>query len=315
MPEAANQEPEAPQVAFTAVCSSRDRTHWLESRKSGIGASEVAALIGVSRWASPLSLYAEKAGIADAPDLDSEAVEWGTRLEPAIIAAFGERTGRDVEPCGFLLRSTEHPFALATLDAWCVDDAGNRWPLEIKTTGAHFAEDWAEGPPPAYAAQVQWQMYVTGCDRATVACLIGGQKMVWADVARDDALIVKLVDAAAAFWECVQTETPPPADGTEASKAALARIYPADTGEIVELPATLAEVADRREAAKLAAKQAEGEVLEAENEIKAAMRDATRGTLPDGRAFSWKVQKREAYSVKAGESRVFRSHQPKESAK
>jgi putative phage-type endonuclease len=302
-------------LPFTEVCSSRDRTHWLDQRRTGIGASEVAALIGASEWASPLSLYAQKLGIAPDDAGDSEAMEWGTRLEPAIIQAFGERTGRDVEPCGLLLRSAEFPFALATLDAWCIGDDGARWPLEIKTTGAHRAEAWEDGPPPAYVAQVQWQMLVAGCERATVACLIGGQRMVWADMDRDPVLLSQMVAAARDFWACVESQTPPPVDGSEASRTALAQVYPTDTGAVVELGPELCEVADALEAAKESRAAAEREIVAAENMLKGAIKGAAHGVLPDGRSFTWKLQSREGYWVKPSQFRVFRANKPKESAK
>lgn len=298
---------------FVEVCSSHERARWLTERKTGIGASDIAALLGLSPWKSALALYAEKIGAVDDDDRDAEALEWGLILEPVVCATFGRRTNRCVTPSGMLLRSTAPaaPFALATLDAWC--SVGDRaWPLEIKTTGAHRSADWSEGPPPAYVAQVQWQMLVTGSPRATIACLIGGQKLVWADVERDEVMLARMVEAAREFWRCVESETPPPADGSDASRAALSALYPLDSGAMVDLPAALCEAADRLEAAKGRRKDAEAEIAEAENAIKQALGNATRGNLPDGRAFSWKLQKREGCTIKPSESRVFRAHQPKE---
>lgn len=299
-------------VPFVAICPSRDRTYWLEQRKSGIGASEVAALIGASRWASPLSLYADKIGAAEEREIDPEWIEWGNRLEPAIIEAFGARTGREVEPFGMLLRSTEHPVALATLDSWCIGDRGERWPLEIKTTGAHLAEDWSDGPPAAYVAQLQWQMLVTGCRRASIACLIGGQRLVWSDVDREEWMIGRMLAAAEVFWGYVTRREPPPVDGTEASREALRSIYPEESGAEVQLDGDLITIADLLESVKIELRKLECDQLAAENRIKAAMGDAARASLPDGRFFTWVTQSRKEHTVKASKSRVFRAHKAKE---
>ena len=104
---------------YEVVCRADD-PRWLEHRKSGIGASEAAGLIGASPWISQLELYALKTGAKPPKDLSGvEVVDWGHRLEPVIITAFRDRTGRFVDHGGLLLRSKRHPWALATLDAWC----------------------------------------------------------------------------------------------------------------------------------------------------------------------------------------------------
>lgn len=37
-----------------------DRAEWLEWRRNGIGATDVAGILGVSPWASPWSVWADK---------------------------------------------------------------------------------------------------------------------------------------------------------------------------------------------------------------------------------------------------------------
>ena len=211
--------------SFEVVCSSDDRARWLDLRRTGIGASEIAAVLGESRWKSPLAVYAEKIG-ESSEQSDNEAMFWGIRLERPIVEVFGERTGRPVESSGQLLRSSEHPWAIATLDARVYPREDRWWPLEAKTSSAFKAEEWAEGPPREYYLQVQHQMLVTGTPRASIACLLGGQRLVWCDVERDEIEIRRIVHAGRAFWDRLEGRAAPSPDGSESSRAAVLDLYP-----------------------------------------------------------------------------------------
>jgi putative phage-type endonuclease len=119
-------------------------------RQTGIGASEAAAALGIDPYRSRFALYCEKTGQVDAKDLsDVEAVEWGTRLEPVVVQAFGERTGRHVQHNTEqeTRRSPVYPFMLATLDS-NQRDLSHYGPgaLEVKTTNAYAGEDWKDSP-------------------------------------------------------------------------------------------------------------------------------------------------------------------------
>src|SRR5262245_52949583 len=63
-----------------------DRAAWLEARRKGIGASEIAAVLGISPWESPFSLYWRKVNGWDYEP--SSEMEWGTRLEPVIAEKY-----------------------------------------------------------------------------------------------------------------------------------------------------------------------------------------------------------------------------------
>lgn len=293
---------------FEMICRASD-ADWHSERTHGIGASEAACLIGENPWKSTIQLYAEKVGALPPPDLsDNEAVFWGTRLESVVRDVYGERTRRYIDEGGILLRSTVYPWALATLDGWTSDsELGPYWPLEVKTTGAARGDDWLDGPPRHYVVQVHWQMLVTGAPKATVACLIGGQRLVWADVERDEMLIRKLVRAGEDFWRRVQEHDAPAPDGTQSAAKTLGALYPDHQDEIVILGGDLLDVADELELLKGSVKKCESRKVELENQIKAALGPALRGVLPDGRAFEWATEDRAEYTVKASKRRVLRA--------
>lgn len=281
-------EPAIASGACVEICRAEDRERWLVERHRGIGASEVAIVLGESPWSSPLHLYARKTG-AIVDDSDNDALEAGRRLEPVIVDWFADRAGCKVLASGILYRSAAEPWALATLDAWAELD-GEWCPLEVKTTNAFKADDWQEGTPRHYWWQCQAQAFVMGAPRVAVACLIGGQRFVWDVVERDEGAISHMVRTCRVFWQMVEAEMPPSPDDTRFSKAALDALYPsASEGKSIELPAELLDAADGLEEYKREIKNHEALARECENRIKAALGDAERGYFADGSGFSWKT--------------------------
>ena len=298
---------------YRVIGKAAEREHWLDARSLGIGASEIAGVLGISAWVSPFSLYLQKTRQVEPPNLDDvERVQWGNILEEPIAREYGRRSGRVYEMHGKLLQSTEHPWALCTLDALTTDGAAASWPLEIKTASEFKASDWTDGAPEVYYAQIQQQMLVTGAKKATIACLLGGQQLVWCDVERDEMMIRRIVHHGERFWQRVLDRDMPEPDGSDASASALAKLYPADDGGTVVLDAGLMDLAGELDTLKAESKRIASEIKERENRIKQAIGEATRGVLPDGSAYSWKTQSRKETVVKASTFRVLRRHAAKE---
>lgn len=290
---------------FEVVCDSHDRDAWLEARRAGIGASDAPAVLGISPFASPLSVYTDKLGLSVDRDA-TESMRWGNILEPLIAQEFAKETGRVYNMAGKLIRSVEYPWMLATLDAeqQAIGRDGTG-ALEIKATGFR-AGDWTEGVPPHVFAQVQHQLAVTGYKWASVAVLMFGCRLLWADVERDDAFIARMIEAEAEFWRRVEAREPVSPDGSKASAAALKLLYPADTGEVIRLPGELIPLDAERVALKAEIKSSQERCDFIDTQFKAAIGDASAGELANGVTYTHRVQKRAAYEVKATEFRVLR---------
>jgi putative phage-type endonuclease len=206
------------------------RDEWLSVRKNGIGGSDAAAAVGLSPYMSPLELWLIKTG-RDAnlprpnPDDTTEPVYWGTLLEPIVAASYTKQTGNKVRRVNALLQHPTIPFMLANVDREIVGNSDVQL-LECKTAGEFGARLWRDGVPEYVQLQVQHQLAVTGKQAADVAVLICGQKLEVHRVVRDDALIARLIELEAAFWRFVETDTPPPADGSESADRALRCLYP-----------------------------------------------------------------------------------------
>jgi putative phage-type endonuclease len=199
-----------------------DRDAWLKMRTLGIGASEISVVLGVSGWTSILSLYYSKIDHAVLDEDDPEEYQlWGNLLQDAILGELTKRAGvtiRETEPH---LRSTVHPWALATPDALTTDGE----PVEAKNIAwGYDADEWEQGIPEPYYLQCQQQCLVTGAERCLFGALLWGSKLVWEWVPRDEQAIARIVTAGSAFWRNVQTRTEPRSDGHPEARRILGRL-------------------------------------------------------------------------------------------
>jgi predicted phage-related endonuclease len=115
--------------------------------------------------------------------------------------------------------------------------------FESKTTNAYNANDWDDSIPDAYVLQTQHYLAVTGFKGCYIAVLIGGNTFKWKFIERDEAMISMLVKLEADFWAHVQSNTPPPLDGTEASVNFIKEMFPNSVPATkVELPNEAADI-------------------------------------------------------------------------
>ena len=296
---------------FVVECGSDDRKAWLAARMTGIGASDMPAILGKSRYTSELELFLMKTGQIAREEDDNEAAEWGHELEGKILEGFARRTGRVVQRASSLLRSTEHPWALCTLDGWQVVPGRTRAvPVECKLTGA-FGRDWGRGVPEYFMPQVQQQMLVTGADMASFAVLINGTRLVFADVERDDNMIAQIIEAGSRFWAAVQgaADAPLP-DGSKSAGWALSQLYKAtDPSKVASLDWGHVELTQRYDETVARCRELEAEQECIEQLVQMRMGDAELGVLPgEHGAWVWKLIKRKAYVayVKECEYRTIR---------
>lgn len=140
-------------MTYRIVNSGTDRAAWLEARRDGVTATDVARL--ASGGAAVVeAIKAEKAGLGR--DFDTPAMRHGRDREP-VIAAYAEATFA-LGYSSALLASGDRPEHMATPDMLGANTIG-----EIKTT----VHDWqsVEDVPKRYHDQVQWGMHVTGATR------------------------------------------------------------------------------------------------------------------------------------------------------
>lgn len=234
------QKPVRSQPALKLVkTQDLNREQWLTVRKGGIGSSDAASAVGLNPYCSQLELWLNKTGRdAGLPKVDpkdqTSPVYWGTLLESIVAAHYTMRTGHKVRRINAVLQHPTEPWMLANLDREVIGTPEVQI-LECKTAGINGARLWKEGVPEYIQLQVMHQLAVTGKQTADVAVLIGGQDLQIHRIERDDTMIARLVELERQFWRYVETDTAPPADGSDSADVALRCLYPQDSGSILDL--------------------------------------------------------------------------------
>ena len=274
--------------------SGLDREQWLNVRRSGVGGSDVAAVLGMDKYRGPAEVYLDKVGelpdLPRDPELD-EAAFWGNTLEPVVAAVFAERTGLHVTEGPGTLAHVEHPWMLANLDRVALEPGtlGSAGVLEIKTRSAWQLDEWRESVPDGPALQTHWYLAVTGFSHAHVAALVGGQRLVVHRVERDEQLVEHLRALIGEFWQHVQERTPPPVDGSAATAELLGRLYDVRPDAVTLAdPAEVEPLLDQLAALKQREQQLADERRAVENQLKALAGEAEVVRCRDEVAFTWK---------------------------
>jgi len=272
-----------------------------------LGGSDLASLVGLSPWGTPLTVYARiKSGMA--PREQTPAQRRGTLLEPVVREMY--RMDTNAELLGPVkLRHPRHDFGRASLDDVVRHRGGGRRVLEIKTDGRDRAHVWGEPGtdevPDYYAVQASYYLGVgleTGAieeDTADVAVLLLGvddSPRIYR-VKHQPEVYEWLLEAAHRFWvDHVVPGRPPEPTAPAREAEAVRRLYAREREPLADFSALPPE--DRAAVlayaeARARAKEA-GNVLEdAELRLKLALgwRSGVEGLPADTglRRLTWKA--------------------------
>lgn len=240
-------------------------------------ASKVAAILGVSQWDSPRSMWHKMRNELPA-EPQTTVQSRGHYLEPAILAWWADQHGVD-RGNGSLWRN--HPlyvmdgWAAATPDAEAYVD-GDLVLVEAKS--ARELEEWgAPGTdeiPTKYLFQCYWQMHVSGVHTCYVPVI--GAFLDFAEyvVVYDREIGVALERRCLDFYESLKAEQPPELDGSEPTYDALRKLYRTIDDSSIEIPRdTASEYLDalaERKAAEARERKAKSTVLDLMGEARFA---------------------------------------------
>lgn len=175
----------------------QERLNWLETRRSGIGGSDAAKVMGLSPYGGPLDVYLKKINPVE-DTTPSEAAYFGTELEEFVAREFTRRSGVEVKPLKETIFSEKEPFMLANVDRVVI---GENKGLECKTASAYKADEWeGDNVPDSYYVQTQHYCEVMGWEGCYIACLVGGQRFVWKYIPRNDEFITRMIADEGDFW-------------------------------------------------------------------------------------------------------------------
>lgn len=173
--------------------------HDREIRRTRIGASEVAAVLGISPYAdaTPFAVWARLTQSYQRPDADELTA--GNYLERAVADWYSDRNGDASIRTGSGMAHPFLPWLSATPDRVVVlhdQEGADTWLLECKTDRNRdsWGEPGTDQVPVHVAAQAQMQLEVTGLDRCDVAVLFKSlDQFACYTVRRDDAVIAHIL--------------------------------------------------------------------------------------------------------------------------
>ena len=214
---------------------------WLALRRESIGGSEVSSIVGLNPYGSAYSLWCERTGRTK-PFEGNLRTRIGAALEDTVAHLFEETSGIKVQRTNFIWYNSDFPHMHASPDRLAVS---GKVGLEIKTTSAFNCNKFrGEDFPAQYYAQAVQYMAVLEYPEWYIAVLIGNNALNIYQLVRDESIprpdwvngrlyvedgeITALRDAVQAFWICLETDTAPGLDGSEATAETLEEVYPMD---------------------------------------------------------------------------------------
>jgi putative phage-type endonuclease len=279
-------------------------TDWLEWRRGGIGASDIASAT-MRMYGGGYKVVASKLGRIDEPA--TAAMERGNRWEQRIADVVHAATGLWVVGEQTWCQHPDHPRHRATVDgflaptpeATIADVVGV---VEVKTVGRGRSAPWLY-----YSAQVQWQMWVSGLQRALLAVAeiddvddeLIRVDLRWIDRA-EDYVLQDLVNLAEQLLAHVDAGTLPEPDAENLNIVRAVNRRADPDAESVDMD-DMAGMVEQREAIRERVR-----VLEEEGDAIEARILHRLGAATVGRAGTWRVRLSQPANVltSAGEQRL-----------
>jgi len=214
------------------------REDWLAIRRTGIGGSDVSAIMGLNKYKSALELYLDKTGQLPDPGEENIAAELGLELEDFLAKKFVSRIKKN-EELDIVLIKPKYMYQHDKIDYFYVNfdrlilTPDGYIPVELKTTTEYKREDWKDDNiPDEYYMQVQWQMMIAEADYAYIVYLIGNRTLDYKKIPRNEKMIKEVVKEIKHFWNDFRLKGIPPApDGTLSARDALNILYADDKSD------------------------------------------------------------------------------------
>lgn len=234
-----------------------------EARRTYLGSHDTSAIFGLNPWRGPINVYMDKLGMSVQREDTPEQLQWGIRLQPAILDMFGERMGCQLEPERFI-RHPDMAWFGGTPDATIAGEKAGVDAKNIRWNRGEWGEEGTDAVPEYVAMQCHHFMTLLGYERWYVAALFGGCEFKFYEVVRDDDIADMIVKADSEFWhEHIEGQTPPDLDGSASYRKYIERKYPRDNGDVRTATPDEIDLLDkyRRQSSLLARRESKVEEL------------------------------------------------------
>ena len=262
------------------------------SRDGALGSSDAPTVAGVSPYKSPLELFYQLTGhLPRYTEEETRAQKIGSLIQDPIGYLAAEELGLKIRKAAPRVHPV-HPFMTANLDFEIINNPKGPGCLEIKNRGAARPFD---DLPDDITLQVAHQLAVTNREWAIVAVLFGFGNLKTYEVERNKELEGYLIELEARFMLRVEKGEPPTEQWTPETVGLLKKLYPTDSGKIIDLPAEMAVNATGFQQAKKEMEAANERKAVYEGLLKGAMQDASIAEIPGWGRLSWKTTKPSKY--------------------
>jgi len=285
---------------------------WHANRSRNVGASEVAALFGVSPYTSRFTLWHQKAGNIAAPPFESERMEWGNELEPVIAKVLAKRQGWNIRNVKRYMTHSTIKGMGASLDYEIFGQPDGPGCFEIKNLDyASFKRGWIVNEDGSVEApmhielQLQHQMAVSGYQWGAFGYLVNGNEGKVVIRNRHEPTIQRIEEEVSRFWASIEkNEVPDVQDSGDL--AALSQLFSGSSMVTVEDEKFIDLVSEYQ------LLQADAKTLESKKEAAKARlidfidKQGAEVATGYGYTVSYKQQSRKETVMKASSFRVLR---------
>lgn len=161
VPDIAYKQLDVIRAAAYADSKKMSRRAWEEDRRNGFGGSDIAPIMGDSKFSDNLNVFLDKTRLGK-QDLSDKwfSLEYGHAVEAVVAKCFAKKMRAMVINETGMFKHPEYDFIRANLDRLAVLPDGELVIVEAKSTNSFSARDWAVGPPVYYEWQGRQYLYV-----------------------------------------------------------------------------------------------------------------------------------------------------------
>ncbi len=269
---------------------------WFDYRRRHITGTDVPAILGLTKWGSPLEVWMVKTGKKLPEREETDAMNWGKHMEEACRRWTESEIGAPIaENKDSIYIHDTIDWLCCTPDGFVVKKVGQNlindryW--EGKAPSIFTRDEWQGAVPKHYAMQVQIGLEITGLDEGILSALIAPE-LKWGRVDAHpgiDEVLEKLAD----FWEGhVLRDIPPSASASSRDRLLLKELHPADSGESVILSQKAIAASQRVEWLDERLSELKENRDLCRNILRQEIGDGSFGVLPADGGWAWTRDKR-----------------------
>lgn len=214
----------------------------LKNRQRYCGGTDIAGILGISQWKTPLEIWNDKVNGSDFKG--NIHTEFGKQMEEPVAKWFKKKFEKQYN-CKIKLEKPpalyhpKHEIFIAHLDRimtvtsdkpieidGVVIEPNVPIIIEIKTAGQQEYKNWQEDKlPDDYYCQIQHYYNVTGLEHSFIVALVG-KHLQWKYIPRNQEFINGYTPQIVEWWNTfVIPQIPPDASGTDGDKKLIGRWY------------------------------------------------------------------------------------------